>query len=116
VTSWLQTRLASVDRGRCGWSLDRGAGALRRCQAWTWARRLLHMTIYRCAPGVGYPAKPAASPWSGPCSTAQPGGWRGFTMTADGLRLLQDLRRSCSTRHASSGERAPANLTIYRKL
>ena len=21
-------------------------------------------------------------------------GWRGFTMTADGLRLLQDLRRS----------------------
>jgi hypothetical protein len=23
-----------------------------------------------------------------------PGGWRGLTMTSDGLRLLQDLRRS----------------------
>jgi putative transposase len=29
-------------------------------------------------------------------------GWRGLTMTSDGLRLLQDLRR-CSTRPASSG-------------
>ena len=30
-------------------------------------------------------------------------GWRGLTMTSDGLRLLQDLRASCSTHPASYG-------------
>ena len=30
-------------------------------------------------------------------------GWRGLTMTSDGLRLLQDLRARCSNRPASSG-------------
>ena len=36
-------------------------------------------------------------------------GWRGFAMTSAGLRLLQDLRRSCTTRPASSGH-APSPL------
>jgi putative transposase len=44
---------------------------------------------------AGSPARPAASPWTGPSRTGPPaGGWRGLTMNSDGLRLLQDLRRS----------------------
>ena len=41
---------------------------------------------------AGSPARPVASPSCGPSWTAS-AGWRGFTMTSDGLRLLQDLRR-----------------------
>jgi putative transposase len=39
-------------------------------------------------------------------------GWRGLTMTSDGLRLLQDLRRSLLTRHASSGRDPPPSPSL----
>jgi len=52
---------------------------------------------------AGCPARRAASPlvWA-VLDRASPG-WRGLTMTADGLRLLQDLRRSLLEPRRSCG-------------
>ena len=42
-------------------------------------------------------------------------GWRGLTMTSDGLRLLQDLRRRCSSRRCRCAAAARLGRTSCRE-
>jgi hypothetical protein len=76
---WQTSHLAE---GMVGWEVEmRGAGL-------TGKRQVIGSAIA----AADSPARPAASPWA--VLDRASAGWRGFTMTSDGLRLLQDLRRS----------------------
>jgi hypothetical protein len=81
------------------WSLATGAGPARRDRADEHHHRIRHSNFIERTFGetrrqvkvIGrLPARPPPHPaWA-----VLDRGWRGLTMTSDGLRLLQDLRRS----------------------